>query len=355
MKLRQVLLGTAVALGSAGAAEAAITTPTGWYLDLGAGANWVEDGSILEVQTGVPETTNQFSWDDGFVARGAVGYDFGRWRVEFEVAYRHNDSDGFCFLTLPTATSSGCAVGNTDLWELSQMVNVLYDISLGGNWQASVGAGVGGNLVVLTPTSAFDSSSAGLEADDYVLAGQLIAQVAYRLAERWQLYLDYHFMFMDDPELQDVGDLFETFEVEKTEHSLMLGVRFDLQRDGAAPPPPPPVEPARAPKQFIVFFGFNKAHLTPEAARVVADAADAAKQYGSASIVIVGHTDTSGSPKYNLRLSLRRADAVKSGLVQNGIPAGAITTSGRGEEELMVQTGDGVKEPQNRRATIDLN
>jgi outer membrane protein OmpA-like peptidoglycan-associated protein len=33
---------------------------------------------------------------------------------------------------------------------------------------------------------------------------------------------------------------------------------------------------------------------------------------------------------------------------------GTITTSGKGETELMVQTGNGVKEPQNRRATVDL-
>jgi outer membrane protein OmpA-like peptidoglycan-associated protein len=46
---------------------------------------------------------------------------------------------------------------------------------------------------------------------------------------------------------------------------------------------------------------------------------------------------------------------VKDGLAANGIPASMISTSGRGETELMVQTGDGVKEPQNRRATIDLN
>ena len=95
--------------------------------------------------------------------------------------------------------------------------------------------------------------------------------------------------------------------------------------------------------------------MTPEAARVVADAAAAAKEYGSASIAVVGHTDTSGSDSYNMALSMRRSQAVKDGLAGNGIPAAMISTSGRGEAELMVQTGNGVKEPQNRRATMDLN
>jgi OOP family OmpA-OmpF porin len=45
---------------------------------------------------------------------------------------------------------------------------------------------------------------------------------------------------------------------------------------------------------------------------------------------------------------------VKSALVDLGIEDGKISAIGRGETELVVKTGDGVKEPQNRRATIDL-
>ena len=65
--------------------------------------------------------------------------------------------------------------------------------------------------------------------------------------------------------------------------------------------------------------------------------------------------DTSGSNAYNQKLSECRSDAVKTNLVGKGIGEGTISTSGKGEAELMVQTGDGVKEPQNRRATVDLN
>jgi OOP family OmpA-OmpF porin len=87
---------------------------------------------------------------------------------------------------------------------------------------------------------------------------------------------------------------------------------------------------------------------------VLTEAADTAKSEGTARIQIVGHTDTSGSPAYNQRLSDCRATAAKSNMVGKGVPEGAITTSGKGEGELMVQTADGMKEPQNRRATIDL-
>ena len=108
-------------------------------------------------------------------------------------------------------------------------------------------------------------------------------------------------------------------------------------------------------KQFIIFFGFNKCNITAEADSVLSEAASAAKSGGSASVTIVGHTDTVGSPAYNQKLSECRANAAKSNLVGKGVPEGAISASGKGESELMVQTGDGVKEPQNRRATIDLN
>jgi outer membrane protein OmpA-like peptidoglycan-associated protein len=55
-----------------------------------------------------------------------------------------------------------------------------------------------------------------------------------------------------------------------------------------------------------------------------------------------------------MRLSMRRSQAVKDALIALGVAPEAISTGGRGEAELMVQTGDSVKEPQNRRATIDL-
>ena len=55
-----------------------------------------------------------------------------------------------------------------------------------------------------------------------------------------------------------------------------------------------------------------------------------------------------------MRLSVRRAEAVKAELVRLGVPAGVITTIGRGEEDLLVPTKDGVREPQNRRVSIEF-
>jgi OmpA-OmpF porin, OOP family len=341
MKIRNVLLGAAASLLVAGTASADYTSPTGWYMSLGAGANWLEDGDMRSYQSGTFQDAWTYSYSDGYIVSGSIGFDFGdHWRAEFELAYRDNDADTYCY-----TDGRSCGPTDADVSELTQMFNVLYDFQLGGNWEATVGAGVGGNLITW--------NWGDPQYDDYVLAGQLIGGVSYQFADRWKAFADYRYMVLDDASFADLDDPEYDYTLEKTEHSLLVGLRFDLQRDGAAPERPRQPD-AAAPKQFIVFFGFNKSNLTAEAARVVTEAAAAAKKYGSASISVVGHTDTVGSNDYNMRLSMRRSQAVKDGLMANGIAAEMITTGGRGEAELMVQTGDSVKEPQNRRATIDL-
>jgi hypothetical protein len=106
------------------------------------------------------------------------------------------------------------------------------------------------------------------------------------------------------------------------------------------------------PGEFVVFFDTDEATLTPEGAQVVAQAAEAYQETGDARIVVTGHTDTAGSADYNLELSLRRAEMVAAELRRQGVPATDITTLGRGEEDLLVATADGVSEPRNRRVEI---
>jgi outer membrane protein OmpA-like peptidoglycan-associated protein len=81
----------------------------------------------------------------------------------------------------------------------------------------------------------------------------------------------------------------------------------------------------------------------------------AAKNAGPAMVTkinVTGHTDTVGSDAYNMRLSKRRAESVAAELEKDGIPAGEIAIYAKGKHDLLVPTGDGVKEPQNRRVQI---
>jgi len=126
------------------------------------------------------------------------------------------------------------------------------------------------------------------------------------------------------------------------------------------PPPPPAPAPAivtetvQTPRQFMVFFDFDRSNLSLDAKEIVAKAVDAAKQVGSVRIVVTGHTDTVGSRRYNQGLSERRAAAVKAEMMRDGFDGHNIVTIGRNFSEPLIATGPGIREPQNRRAVIDL-
>ncbi len=115
----------------------------------------------------------------------------------------------------------------------------------------------------------------------------------------------------------------------------------------AAPPAPAPTV------SFMTFFDWDSAKLNDQGQRTAHEAAVAFQgKGGGARASVVGYTDTTGSPEYNNALALRRANAVKDALVKEGVPATAITTSARGESELLVATGDSVKDQRNRRVQV---
>jgi outer membrane protein OmpA-like peptidoglycan-associated protein len=112
--------------------------------------------------------------------------------------------------------------------------------------------------------------------------------------------------------------------------------------------PPPPV------RNFIVFFDFNKTNLTAEAHAVISEAVKTVKSSGTVHILVTGHTDTVGSDSYNQGLSVRRAQSVKNEMQNEGVDGSTISIDGKSFHDPLVPTGPGVREPQNRRAVIDL-
>jgi outer membrane protein OmpA-like peptidoglycan-associated protein len=110
------------------------------------------------------------------------------------------------------------------------------------------------------------------------------------------------------------------------------------------------------PENYILYFGFDKSELNSHARlviqRVVADARKLREGDAWPHIWVTGHTDLAGSADYNLKLSLRRADAGRAALIEAGIPAANIMIAGRGESDPAVPSPDGVAEAKDRRAVI---
>ena len=121
------------------------------------------------------------------------------------------------------------------------------------------------------------------------------------------------------------------------------------------PPPPPPAPVAGAPagaRVFTVFFDWNRSVVGPDAMAILRQAVATYRAGGAATVQVTGYTDTSGSVRYNQRLSQRRALNVAHALAGMGVPPQALVHGGVGENNLAVPTPDSVREPRNRRVTI---
>ncbi len=106
---------------------------------------------------------------------------------------------------------------------------------------------------------------------------------------------------------------------------------------------------------FIVFFDWDKSNISAGANDVLDAVSQEVKNRADVKgLVIVGHTDSSGSTQYNDKLSMRRANAIKDGLVSRGVSEAMIRVEARGESDLLVKTPDNVREPANRRGQITL-
>jgi peptidoglycan-associated lipoprotein len=80
-----------------------------------------------------------------------------------------------------------------------------------------------------------------------------------------------------------------------------------------------------------IYFDFNEASLTTEGTATIQRDAECLKKETTRSVQLIGHTDPRGTDEYNLALSDRRAQSVKSYLERLGIPTARMKTLARGE------------------------
>jgi OmpA-OmpF porin, OOP family len=361
-------LAIAMALASTAIASPALARDDSWYVGLEGGAMIVEDINFNLTRAGAPGTAT-VDHDYGYDVDGIVGYDFGVFRLEAEVGYKRAVVENYEGGGLSVQTGGGTlspgirypAGGSTSA--LSFMLNGLLDFGDETGISGFVGGGAGVARVKFSDYRLNNTTAVILDDSDTRFAWQGIAGVRAPLTDNIDVGLKYRFFNVS--RLRTVGVTGDDFRGRFRSHSLLGSVIFNFGAPPAPPPPPPPPPPADVPPPpppppavvctpgpYIVFFEWDKSDITPEAASILDNAVSAYQSCGNAQVMLAGYTDTSGTPRYNLGLSQRRADAVKSYLAGRGIGEGVITTQAFGETNLRVQTADGVRELQNRRVEI---
>jgi OOP family OmpA-OmpF porin len=103
-----------------------------------------------------------------------------------------------------------------------------------------------------------------------------------------------------------------------------------------------------------VHFEFDKDRLTPDSRTILDHVVDTLKESPNLKFEIAGHTCNLGSAQYNLKLSDRRANAVREYLVSKGIPAANVTSKGYGFTQPRVPNDTEAHRELNRRVELRI-
>lgn len=367
--MRKLVLG--MALATTALATSADARDGEWYVGLEGGVMLPEDPDYND---GAVEIDSEYGYDFDAI----VGYDFGALRLEAEAGYREADVDGINAISIPVPTQGTfTSLGNFDAAgdqnSLSFMVNALLDFGSDEGLQGFAGGGVG---VARTNHHASINSNFGqiIDDSDTGFAWQLLAGVRAPLTESIDVGLKYR--FYNHPNVELVDALARDVDTRFRSHSLLgsLIYNFGGQPEPVVippvivtPTPTPRVTPTPTPRvtptptpvatcntgPYVVYFDWDKSDLDAAARSTLNEAVSAYRNCGMASVMLAGHTDTSGSRAYNEGLAERRNASVRSYLTSTGgIPGTRITARGFGERDLAVETGDGVREVRNRRVEV---
>jgi OmpA-OmpF porin, OOP family len=369
-------LAICLALASTALASPSMARDGQWYVGVDGGAMLVEDLKLDITSVGFPQPTSAtLDARTGYDVGGVVGYDFGGFRLESEVSYRKADLKSFSSITpaLPqqipsnVLSPSGTYKTNGDVSALSFMVNGLFDFGDDDGLQGFVGGGVG---IARVGIKQIFTAPAWLDDSDTGFAWQALAGIRAPLSKHWDAGLKYR--FFNAPNVDLVDKLARKVSTDFRSHSLMGSLVYNfggepeaapMVEEPMAPPAPvyiPPAPPAPMPPAaircntgpYIVFFDWDKSNLLPAATSTLDNAVSQYANCGNARVMLAGHADKSGSDRYNVGLSQRRNAAVRGYLETRGIAGSAIATEAFGESAPLVQTANGVREPQNRRVEV---
>jgi OOP family OmpA-OmpF porin len=380
----------ATALASTILAAPGLAREKNWYIGLEAGVMLPRDVDFT--RTAIGPTTLAFrsygtafsNPKTGFDAGGVFGYDFGAFRLEVEGSYRGGRVGDF---SRSTATvTENYTRGNDSLlpsWSraMGVMLNGMFDFGKDDGLQFFVGGGAGAARVLHNVTIRENAGAGALRninflaSADTAFAWQALAGLRVPVSDAFDIGLKYRYYQANSAKHVDTN-FGSTYESDFKSHSVLATLTYNFGGAQAPPPPepmappapppmpPPPMAPAPLPPcppaavtpgPFLVFFDWDRSAITAEAASILDRAAEQYRATGQTRIALAGHADKSGSDDYNAALSQRRADAVKAYLAGKGVGGDAIATEAFGEGRPLVDTADGVREPQNRRVEISFS
>lgn len=106
------------------------------------------------------------------------------------------------------------------------------------------------------------------------------------------------------------------------------------------------------PVKFILYFELNSAVLTDASQKLLPQVLQTVKERQPCLVDIIGHTDTIGTRKDNIKVSKKRAQSIATLLISEGMEEKAMRVRGYGEDDLLISTADNVDEPKNRNVEI---
>jgi|HubBroStandDraft_1064217.scaffolds.fasta_scaffold01873_5 OOP family OmpA-OmpF porin len=308
----------------------------GWYLGFNAGQSraTIDDARITAGLLGDGFTTTSISDDNthfGFKVFG--GYEFNRY-FALEGGYFNLGQFGFTADTIPAGSLRG------DIKLQGGNIDLVGSLPLGDKFSLFARAGLNyaeakdsfsgtGSVIVIDPSPQKSAANykfgAGAEYD-------VTRSVGIRIeAERYRI--DDAVGNKGDIDLFSVGLVYK-FGRSAPPPPVVTPVPIAAAPVAAPPPPPPPPPPAPPIRTRVSFsadslFDFAKATVRPAGKQALDDFAAQLKGAQFEVITVTGYTDRIGSHAYNIDLSTRRAEAVKSYLVETaGIRADKITARG---------------------------
>jgi OOP family OmpA-OmpF porin len=316
----------------------AFADDSGWYAGFNAGESRasIDDARITAGLLGEGFATSSISDDDshlGFKIFG--GYDFNRY-FALEGGYFNLGRFGFTANTLPPGSLRG------DIKLQGANIDALGKLPLGEKFSLFARVGLNyakaqdsfsgsGAVSVIDPSpeksSANHKFGVGAQYDFTRSVGMRIEAERYRI--------DDAVGNKGDVDLFSVGLVFRFGRTEPPAPVVARAAVVAPVSESLPPPPPPPPPPPAPPTRIKVsfsadsLFDFAKDSVRPAGKQALDAFATQLKGAQFEVITVTGYTDRIGSHAYNMNLSTRRAEAVKSYLVETaGIPADKITARG---------------------------